>query len=575
VNPTSTVPADKRRIHETRLLNGALYVLAGLLIIAFSWQSRAGINPDGISYLDVCREILKGDHGAYFNPYWSPLFPALLAVVMKLSSPAPASILLLAHGVVAFSALAGLAAFVFFVMEWSHLLSRSRTCPTDQTGDFSRIAFGLALFLAAIIKFISTDILTPDTLVMTVVFAVAGLSCRLANRRGSTPSAICLGLLLAIGYLTKAALFPLGMLLIALLMLAWFRNRALMTRMIVASLVFLALTTPYIAELSERQHEITFGESAKLNYAWLVLQNSPAFAGWTHGLAISGTPAHPLVVLDTNPTVFEFENTAPGTLPVWYDPVYFYRGLKAPFDLRLQLKQLLRAPAQALRGTGKITLVVLFVLIFLAALARKQQLRSLKLAAPWLIAWGLGAYLMFGLVELLPRFVAPFFVILVLVGIDELFTRLPEGSVRLASLALFVGALSLISGLVFSRTLRRTVSAESDGRAQQQLADDLKRDGVLPNDKIAILGDPFNVYFAFEDQLQVVATIGFRGGGLHNDANSFWTMDAKSQRALEDRLAGLGVNAIVSSSACDPAAGPGWRDVGGHHDCALILKHDR
>lgn len=257
-----------------------------------------------------------------------------------------------------------------------------------------------------------------------------------------------------------------------------------MIRLTVASLIFLALTTPYIAKLSQRQHEITFGQSAKLNYAWLVLQNVPSSAGWTQGSRTSGIPTHPLEVLGSNPRVFEFENTTPGTLPIWYDPTYFYQGLKAPFDLRLQVKQLLRAPAQVLRENGKFTLAAFSVLLFLGVLARKQ-FRSRELAAPWLIAWGLGAYLMFSLVELLPRFVASFFVILMLVGIDELFTRLPPGSVRLASIALSVSALLLIAGLAFSRTARRRVSPESDGRVQQLMADDLKNDGLLPNDKIA------------------------------------------------------------------------------------------
>jgi hypothetical protein len=239
--------------------------------------------------------------------------------------------------------------------------------------------------------------------------------------------------------------------------------------------------------------------------------------------------------------------------------------------LRLQCKQLLRAPSQALKGTGKITLTVLLVLVFLAVLAR-QRLRKPTLIAPWLIVWAFGAYFMFSLVELLPRFVAAFFVILMFVATDELLTRLPAPSLRLGRLAISAGALLLILGLVFTRTVRRTVSPESDGSAQQVLADDLKRNGLLPNDQIAILGDPFNVYFAYEDHLQVAATIGFKGGGEPGDTDKFWSMDANSQLALENRLAGIGVSAIVSSSPCNPTATPGWHAVGGDHYCALTIK---
>lgn len=204
---TLAITADKNQIRETRFLTFTLYAFTGLLIIAFSWQSRAGINPDGISYLDLCRESLAGNHSAFFNPYWSPLLPALLALFMKLFSPAPASVLLLAHSVFALSALAGLAAFIFFTAEWSHLLQRSTTSQANQAGRSSRVLFGLALFLLATIKFITTDIITPDILVMTVVFAIAGISCRLANRRGSTPTAICLACCLRLGTSPKPPYF--------------------------------------------------------------------------------------------------------------------------------------------------------------------------------------------------------------------------------------------------------------------------------------------------------------------------------------------------------------------------------
>ncbi|MGC8551075.1 MAG: hypothetical protein ACP5M4_15445 [Acidobacteriaceae bacterium] len=63
------------RVRSKRLLFLVLCGVAALAILAVIWQGRSYINPDGISYLDVAREMLKGDPGAYFHPYWSPLLP--------------------------------------------------------------------------------------------------------------------------------------------------------------------------------------------------------------------------------------------------------------------------------------------------------------------------------------------------------------------------------------------------------------------------------------------------------------------------------------------------------------------
>ena len=561
--------ALKTGIRKTRLLAFSLYGLTALALLALSWQSRTYINPDGISYLDVAREMLKGNPGAYFHPYWSPLFPALLALGIRLASPAPASVLLLAHAVIALSALAALAAFIFFIYEWRCLLEPA-TNELTQTAFFPRTLLGLGLFLFATIKFIGANILTPDILAMAVVFALAAVTCRIAAGRGRTGSAIALGLLLAIGYLTKAALFPLGLLLLLLLALSWYRNRTRIIPVIIASIVFIALTAPYIAILSARQHKITFGESGRLNYAWSVLHNSPMYAGWTKGSQQSGTPTHPLKVLRTNPTVLAFDHTTPGTLPIWYNPSYFYQGLKAPFDLQLQLRQLRRAPSQILAPMRRSAFAILLMLIFLAVLARKQ-LRAPKLAAPWLILWSIGAYCMYSLVVAQPRYLAPFFALLLYLCAEELFTRLPPGSIRVGTLVLFVAALFFILDVAYAHTIRsEPISDQHNGKVQQVIAENLKAMGVSPNGKIAVLGDPLDVYFAFLDHLHVVATIGFRGGNTPGDAYKFWAMDAQSQKALEDRLAALGITAIVSTSPCNAVAGPRWRPIGNRHGCALI-----
>lgn len=556
---------------KTSLLTVTLYGLAAFAILAVSWQGRTYINPDGISYLDIARQMLKGNPSAYFHPYWSPLFPALLAVVIKLVSPSPPSILLLAHAVIAGAALAALASFGFFTREW-HALLTSKTGNQTTTQSPTAILYGLSLFLFATIKFIGTNILTPDILATAIVFAIAALACRLAAGRGRTRSAIALGLLLALGYFTKAALFPLGLLLLVLLAFFWYMNRARLIQVILATMVFFALVTPYIAILSARQHKLTFGESGKLNYAWSVLHNAPMYAGWTGGSESSGYPAHPLKVLGKNPTVLEFDHTTPGTFPLWYNPAYFYQGLKIHFDLQKQVRQLQRVPEQIIVPVRRSGLPILLVFLIFAVLARKQ-LPGVRLAAPWLLLWAMGAYCMYGLVVIHPRYVAPFFILITYVVTEELLTRLPLSTVRLADISVTVAASLLLLDLVYLHTIRKPpVPAQNNGTIQQQLARNLKSMGVAPKDKIAILGNPFIPWFAFQDHLRVVATIGFRNGSETGDAAAFWRMNRKAQSKLENQLAQLGISAIVSTVPCHSTAGTHWHDVDDDQDCALLLR---
>ena len=83
--PLSSDPAaasDDKPFRLPRLV--AAMISLSLLIGAVSaWLTRAEMNPDGISYLDLSDRWMAGDFRGVVNAYWSPLYPALLAVVRR------------------------------------------------------------------------------------------------------------------------------------------------------------------------------------------------------------------------------------------------------------------------------------------------------------------------------------------------------------------------------------------------------------------------------------------------------------------------------------------------------------
>lgn len=96
------------------------------------------------------------------------------------------------------------------------------------------------------------------------------------------------------------------------------------------------MALPLVVLVSRRTGHASIGEAGRLNYVWFVNGLQP-YVGWTgEPAAPSGTPEHPPRSLLERPLVLEFASPLPGTYPLWYDPSYWYAGIKIRFDLKQQ-----------------------------------------------------------------------------------------------------------------------------------------------------------------------------------------------------------------------------------------------
>ena len=555
----------------------AFVALSVCLILFNTWKQRYGINADGITYLDLARSASHGDFAVFLNPYWSPLYPALLAIALKGFSWAQIPEIVIAHIVNALLALAALLSFTFLVRE---TFSQPGANPEFRPRIDNRalLALAYALFLVATLRMVGVAYVTPDHAVTAIVFLAAGLGCRLANQRGGYGAAAWLGVALAFGYFAKAPLMPLGILLLLLLALPKIGLRFRLREAALAASVFAALTAPYVATLSHREHKLTFGESGYLNYAWHVQQNTPRFYGWPNPSEETGFPVHPVHLLMSNPTVYEFADApVPGTFPLWYDPVYFHQGLRVKLDAQKVGARLAVAP-------GKLTLafgLVLFPLtlgIALLAILSGRQLFALRWAAPWLDIWSILAIFMFSCVDVLGRYIAPFSVILLISVFSALACTRREKPQAEKSTVVFAIALCVFLLFLWDEheDLYRAPGPVNDGLLQMAVARDLSGLGLHPGDEIAVLGRPFDVCFAHVAQLRIVAVIGdqteeneYDDFEVHTD--SFWALGQKERVALDQALAQHGVKAIVTSDRCAAAIGKGWRPLGKMQYCVLLI----
>src|SRR3954467_12340326 len=79
-----------RNYSEARNLTGfkvTCWVILALAGLVQAWFSRHRIAADGVSYLEIARNYVKGDWHAALNSYWSPLYSWLAAILMVFLHP--------------------------------------------------------------------------------------------------------------------------------------------------------------------------------------------------------------------------------------------------------------------------------------------------------------------------------------------------------------------------------------------------------------------------------------------------------------------------------------------------------
>jgi hypothetical protein len=552
------VPENVRVI---RTWIAALCLLCGLLIIAQAWVGRFSMDPDGVSYLDMADKLGHGDFSPLLHPYWSPLYPSLLAISLK-AIPAPHEKFQAVHLANGLIGLAALAAFTFFITEYLRGRAAESTASLR-----CRAGFAYSLFLWAALEAMGAVAVNPDFCVAALVFLAAGFCCRMAVGSGSAGPSVLLGVTLGFACLTKAAMVPLSLALFLLFAIRWFSGAARRSSLAIAFVCFLIVVGPYVTALSRQQHHLTFGESGRLNYAWSVQGGIPIFAGWRTAEPNAGVPTHPPRLLNADPPVLEFKDTVPATYPLWYNPVYFHEGLQVKFSLRKEISAVVRS-FQAFRYALGISLIPL--LAGLCVIGRRTSLRRVlrNLSRSLFFYWSVAAFGLYALVIVQPRYNAPFFVLFWLVLYDACspgrLTAVFRGAISVTALCL---VLFQINAVV--KTATTTAGMRAD--AQVVVAEELERLGLRPGDEIATLGSGFDAFYARLSGLRIAANIGYAGGDRAGDEGMPALRDG-DLAAIEDKLRQLDIKAIVGRENHLASAGTGWDCMDGTGYCALLLN---
>lgn len=559
-----------RFTHNRSLEN--ILVLASLGFgLAHAWIGRYSMNPDGVSYLDMGDALVRRDWAHAVNAYWSPLYGWMLGLVLGGVRPSPRWEFPLVHAVNFAIFFAALLAFRFFLQEVVRF-SRERAA-LSVSGPDSRVALpqwallllGYSIFLWASLELVSLYDVSPDQSVLACVCLLGGLLLRL-RRHPTLPTFAALGLLLGVGYWTKAILFPLGLVTIALLYL-WKRSTGNWGRgVVVAALVFLGMAAPLIAVLSAEKARLTFGDSGKLNYAWAVSPRT-FWRNWQGLEPGSGTPAHPTRQLLPHPPVFEFAGPLPATYPPWADPSYWNEGLQWHFRIKPQLEVL----AANFVSEGRLLLraqpgLVIAVIVF-GLLGGRAWFAGLRELWP-LIALPAAAFGVYLPVHVEDRFLGGFLIVLIMTLLVAVQLRASDQkSAGYVAIAVFVTLASGTAEVTFRyATHHLAIPGSGPGSAWQDVvaAEQLKEE-TRPGDRVAVIGDGTGAYWARLAKLRIVAEVMAANHG----SAEFWASSEDTKARVYAAFAGSGAELAVA--ACPPNIPGGWQPIPGTDYCLVHL----
>ena len=558
------------------------------------------LNLDGVSYLDMAEGLASGT-GGLVNAYWSPLYPALIAIPLAIGARGPTE-LAWVHVLNLCIYLGCLAAFWVLWTELTVLWRAGAATAAAHAGDaphpgagaglpipdWAWHAFGALLFLWATLGLINLWAVTPDLLVCALVLLAFALLLRIRRGRSGPLAFAELGAVLGAAYWAKAALFVLAPVFLASAVLLASPRRRWRSAAVGAG-VYGLCALPLVVALSDDRGRVTFGDSGALNWAWYV--NRQPQRHWRGQAA-----AHPTRVALEDPLLYEYDRGPGGTYSPWYDPAYWLEGLSPSMD-----------PAGAARAVSanlwhywermfRPLLALLAAFALLAVLARDplgegtpgggraEHAGAPRAPPPPVAAASLSPLALpatAGLILYLPvyaetRYVAPF----VIAAVGVIAARavpsglLPRRAAAVAAAALLVplalelGALHLQEGfpVIAGTTLEASRRA---GRAAGF-------DAPAP-----VVRDPVVVARAMADAgLSRGARVAVVGAGLEEsawarlagvrivaevapaDVLRFWADDAARARALSAMTA-IGVDAVVAPRAPVTPAGTvaGWRDV--------------
>ncbi len=547
--------------YNPRIFFWVAVLVLGLLHV---WALRNEVSPDSISYIELGWAGVQGGLHQIVNGYWSPLYPFLLSLVFRYFHPAPQWEFTAAHFLNYAVYVGSFASFEVFLKE----LLLQRQAASESAGKFLPISprtlwiWGCVFFLWASYFWSGVAAVTPDLCVTALVFLATTLLLRTRRGRGNLQVFAVLGALLGLGYLAKAPMLPLSF---VFLVSAFFLSRragcsfrGALLRVIAAAGVFGVFALPLILSLSVQKGRVTFGDSGALNYA-MYINRAPLWVHWHGEPSATGVPTHPMRKLSSDPAMYEFAQPVPGSYPVWYDPSYWYEGIRPHFSVRDQAWGLFRAANiyfKLVSRTGALY-VVFLALGLLARKAGSWKFEAKEFFWVWLPCFA--AFGMYALVHVEQRFVNGFALIVLMWILSSLrLSEKAEGRFGRRAILLAGLAPTLAIAWAVARDLQDVVRNKPD--EHWMVAQQLEAMGIGPGTDVGYIGTGLEASWAHLARVRIIAEIP------ENEVPRFIAADVQRKQEIFALFGSVGARAIVTKNAAAANPADGWRPIPGTHN---------
>ena len=529
--------------------------------LAQALAARDFATADAISYLDISYSCLTGNWHALINGWWSPAFPFLLAIWLKIFNPSPFREAVVLHLFSFISLVVALAVFEYFMRVF---LVFRKTVIADEQDSCQPVPDDWVWIVGYLLFFWISTFLTPPSLeqpdiLVFILYLLATVLCMQVVREPQKWSRyLLLGLVLGIGYLTKSVMFPLAFVFYAALSFHKDRVRML-PKLIVSVIIFAAVCSPFALALSKSKGRFTFGDVGVMAYRHVMGMDEQPLVPET-----TPRPSAAPRIADYRPII------QLGTFPPWSDPSYGYRATPFHFMLRRQLNRT-HIVLRYYFDLFVVQLAPLFagLLVFLFLGDRREFVkRFVRLPVLWLPA--LAGLAFYASMRVDGRFLAGYIVTLYAANV---------ASIRLANsmnLQKTTHAIAFAVSFLLLSQITVQVSHEAAhlfGRQPHpdwQVAAALEQMGLKKSDRVSYMG-----YALVDHAWAHLARVRISAEIPEEDILNFWASDKKERQDVIDWLSSTTAKALITKNVPDSAMPMGWMRVADTNYYILSLAGNR
>lgn len=534
-----------------------LIIFSVLIGFQYFFVSRHSMSSDGMSYLDMARGFSEGNFNYLINPLWSPLYPMFLGALLYIIHPNSYWEFTLCNFATYLTYLFALLTFTFFLNQFLKYYHSKINNEMLKISDSMFYAIGYIIFLQVSINIVTLWGLGPDILLSAFIYLAFGLLIKIYFKNDLSLF-IAFGIVLALGYLTKAVLFILAFVFIFFAISFNFKKNLL--KGLFALVIFLVVSFPYIQSLSGSLGRLSFGESGKINYVWYI-DNIPIFTHWQGNdkYPEHGNPIHPTRIIFSNPNIYEFASPIPGTYAPWFNPIYWYEGAKLTVLPMRQIASMVKSLDVFVQIFihKQIALIVGFMLLFYVSNRVKTVFDGLKDTQMFLLP-SFFAFFLLSNVHLEERYIGAFVVVLWLGLLMTIRMNNSEQDKKLLKNILLAVFITLFFN--FScRTVRDIFnwSKNMPVHIEWVIAENLRVSGIKEGDKVATIGYqiPESAYWASILKTKIVSEI------IEEDMKAFWALTPEDRQKAVNAFKSTGAKVLVSKEAPRNCIKEGWRYI--------------